>query len=292
MADAMIRCNRSYGIYLLTNKAGASGGLTRRRACLGSLSPHRGGQPKDLAMTEPRNTERPLEGKVAVITGASRGLGRALAKIVAREGARCVLIARTVGALEEVDDEISAAGGHKPLLVPLDLSQLEAIDALGAALHERYGTVDLLIGAAAGLGTLSPVGHFKPNIWEDTLRVNLTANWRLLRSLDPLLRQGEGGSAFFVTCRRPPEGEAFWGLYNAGKAGLEELVRSYALENRKFKVRANLLVPGPFRSALRTLAFPGEDETRLPGPEQVAEACLPFLLPGDTRSGEMITIEI
>lgn len=243
-------------------------------------------------MTEPRNTERPLEGKVAVITGASRGLGRALAKIVAREGARCVLIARTVGALEEVDDEISAAGGHKPLLVPLDLSQLEAIDALGAALHERYGTVDLLIGAAAGLGTLSPVGHFKPNIWEDTLRVNLTANWRLLRSLDPLLRQGEGGSAFFVTCRRPPEGEAFWGLYNAGKAGLEELVRSYALENRKFKVRANLLVPGPFRSALRTLAFPGEDETRLPGPEQVAEACLPFLLPGDTRSGEMITIEI
>src|SRR5699024_8239010 len=137
--------------------------------------------------------------------------------------------------------------------------------------NERYGTVDLLVGAAAGLGTLSPVGHYKPSIWEDTLRVNLTANWRLLRSLDPLLRQGEGGSAFFVSCRRPPEGEAFWGLYHASKAALEELVRSYAIESRKFKLRANLLAPGPFRSSLRTTAFPGEDETRLPSPEQVAE---------------------
>lgn len=243
-------------------------------------------------MPEPNDTGRRLEGKVAVITGASRGLGRAFAKLLAQEGARCVLIARTVGALEELDDEICAAGGHKPLLVPLDLTQLEAIDALGAALNERYVTLDLLIAAAGSLGTLSPVGHYKPNIWEDTLRLNLTANWRLLRSLDPLLRQGEGGSAFFVTCGRPPEGEAFWGLYHASKAGLEELVRSYAVENRKFKLRANLFAPPPFRSALRTLAFPGEDEQRLPGPERVAAACLPYLLPSDTRSGEIIKIDL
>src|SRR5690606_8785299 len=127
----------------------------------------------------------------AVLTGAQRGLGRAFATPLAREGARCVLLAQTVGALEELDDEIGAAGAHKPLLVPLDLTQLEAIDALGAALDERYGTLDLLLAAAGSLGSLSPVGHYKPNIWEDTLRLNLTANWRLLRSLDPLLRQGE-----------------------------------------------------------------------------------------------------
>ncbi|HLS69676.1 MAG TPA: SDR family oxidoreductase [Kiloniellales bacterium] len=231
-----------------------------------------------------------LEGQIAVVTGASRGLGRALARQIAQEGARCVLIARTVGGLEELDDEITSAGGLKPLLVPLDLGQLDAIDALGAALHERYGSVDLLVGAAANLGSLSPVGHFKPKVWEDTLRINLTANWRLLRSLDPLLRQGEGGSAFFVTCRRPADGEAFWGLYHASKAGLEELVRSYAIENRRFGLRANLLAPGPFQSALRTLAFPGEDQARLPSAEAVAEACLPFLLPSDSSNGQVIEI--
>ena len=216
-----------------------------------------------------------------MITGASRGLGRAFAKLLAQEGARCVLIARTVGALEELDDEICAAGGHKPLLVPLDLTQLEAIDALGAALNERYGTLDLLIAAAGSLGTLSPVGHYKPNIWEDTLRLNLTANWRLLRSLDPLLRQGEGGSAFFVTCGRPRRRA---GGSPRSKAGLEELVRSYAVENRKFKLRANLFAPPPFRSALRTLAFPGEDEQNTGG--RVA-AALPYLLPSDTEAAKL-----
>lgn len=241
-------------------------------------------------MAEGNGAARRLEGRVAVVTGASRGLGRALAKRLAAEGARCVLVARTVGALEELDDEIRAAGGETPLLVPLDLREGERLDGLGAALHERYGTLDLLVGAAASLGTLSPVGHYKPKIWDDTLAVNLTANWRLLRSLDPLLRHGGGGGALFVTCARPPEGEAFWGLYQASKAGLEALIRSYALESRKFGVRANLAAPGPFRSSLRTLAFPGEDESRLPTPEQVAEACLPLLLPGDTTTGQVVPI--
>ncbi len=236
------------------------------------------------------NANRRLEGRVTVVTGASRGLGRALAACLAAEGAQCVLIGRTVGALEELDDEICAAGGRKPLLVPFDLRQGEAIDALGGALNERYGTVDLLIGAAASLGTLSPVGHFKPSIWDDTLKVNLTANWRLLRSLDPLLRQGDGGQATFITCPRPAEGEAFWGLYNAGKAALEELVRSYAAENRKFGVRANLLMPAPFRSGLRTQAFPGEPADSLPTPEAMARACLPHLLPGAQKSGEIIPV--
>lgn len=242
-------------------------------------------------MAETNGTAGRLEGRIAVVTGASRGLGRALATRLAAEGARCVLVARTVGALEELDDEICAAGGHKPLLVPLDLREGERIDGLGAALYERYGTVDLLVGAAALLGTLSPVGHFKPSVWNDTLAVNLTANWRLLRSLDPLLRHGEGGQALFVTCARPAEGEAFWGLYQASKAALEALVRSYALESRKFGVRANLLAPGPFRSGLRAQAFPGEDPARLPSAAAVAEAALPLLLPGRTETGQIIPID-
>ena len=210
--------------------------------------------------------------RIALVTGASRGLGRAVALALAKEGAHVIALARekSVGALEELDDAIKAAGSTATL-VPLDLTDFAGIDRLGGAIYERWGRLDVLIGNAGVLGVLSPLGHIDPEIWERTLAINLTANWRLIRTLDPLLKQSDAGRAVFVTSGAARKATPYWGVYAVSKAGLETLVRTYANEcATTTKIRANLLNPGPVRTAMRAEAFPGEDPETLPTPEEVA----------------------
>jgi NAD(P)-dependent dehydrogenase (short-subunit alcohol dehydrogenase family) len=229
-----------------------------------------------------------LDGRLAVVTGASRGIGRAVAQRFAAEGAQLVLLARTVGALEELDDEIRAAGGRQPVLVPHDLRDFDGLDRLGASLHERYGKLDILIGNAGILGPLTPVGHIKPDIWQEVMDVNVTANYRLIRSLDPLLRLSDAGRAVFVTSGASSSATAYWGPYAVSKAALEVLVRTYAAEITKTKVKVNLLSPGPIRTAMRAAAFPGEDPMTLRTPEQIAELFVELAEPACGRHGEII----
>jgi NAD(P)-dependent dehydrogenase (short-subunit alcohol dehydrogenase family) len=229
-----------------------------------------------------------LAGRIALVTGTSRGLGAAVARRFAAEGAHLVLVARTVGGLEEVDDAVRRAGGRPATLVPLDLRDFDKIDQLGAQLYERFGRLDVLVGNAGVLGLLSPLGHVRPKTWAEVLEVNLTANWRLIRSLDPLLRQSEAGRAIFVTSGVTADVYPYWGPYAASKAALESLVRTYAAEVRKTKLRVNLLDPGVVRTALRALAFPGEDPETLPAPETVTEAFVALAAADCTRNGELV----
>jgi NAD(P)-dependent dehydrogenase (short-subunit alcohol dehydrogenase family) len=213
-----------------------------------------------------------LDGRIALVTGASRGIGRAVARRFAAEGARLVLVARTSGALEEADDEIRAVGGEGAMLVPLDLRQGELIDQLGAALHERFGRLDILVANAAMLGGLRPVGHYPPDVWEEVMALNLTANWRLIRSLDPLLRLSEAGRALFVTSGvTAGDAPAFWAAYTASKAGLEALVRTYAAELKRTNIKANLIDPGATATNMRAEAYPGEDPATLKAPDEITE---------------------
>jgi NAD(P)-dependent dehydrogenase (short-subunit alcohol dehydrogenase family) len=225
-----------------------------------------------------------LADKVAVVTGASRGLGYALSLALAREGAHVVAVARTVGGLEELDDEIRSLGGSATL-VPADLTDFAAIDRLGAAIFERWKRLDIVIGNAGVLGKLSPLGHIEPKVWDEAVAVNLTANWRLIRSLDPLLRAAPAGRAVFVTSGAARHLRAYWGVYSVTKAALEALVKTYAAEISKTDVRANLFNPGPTRTAMRAKAFPGEDPATLPSAHEVAAAALPLCLPTCTGNG-------
>jgi NAD(P)-dependent dehydrogenase (short-subunit alcohol dehydrogenase family) len=225
---------------------------------------------------------------VALITGASRGIGAAVARRFAAEGAQVVLTARTVGGLEEVDDAIREAGGGPATLVPLELRDFDGLDRLGASLHERFGRLDVLVGNAGVLGTLAPIGHIEPKTWAEALEVNLTANWRLIRSLDPLLRQSEAGRAIFVTSGAAVRVHAYWGAYAVTKAALEMLVKTYAAEIEKTAVRANLINPGPIRTAMRAKAFPGEDPASLRLPEAVTDAFVDLAAPGCTKNGEVV----
>lgn len=225
-----------------------------------------------------------LAGRIALITGASRGIGAEIAVRYAAEGAHVVLVARTVGGLEEVDDRVKAAGGTATL-VPLDLRQFDGIDNLGHALFQRYGQLDILVGNAGVLGSLSPVGHIMPKVWDDVVAVNLTANWRLIRSFDPLLRQADAGRAIFVTSGITRSLPAYWGAYAASKAGLEALVRTYAAEVASGPVRVNLVNPGPTRTALRAQAFPGENPLRLPAPDHICETLVRLALPSFDGNG-------
>lgn len=231
-----------------------------------------------------------LEGRIALVTGATRGIGRAVALRYAAEGAQTVLAARTVGGLEEVDDEIRAAGGLKPLLVPLDLLEFANIDLLGQSLYERYGRLDVLVGNAGLLGTLSPVGHIPPDTWEHTFNLNVTANYRLIRSLDPLLRQSEAGRAIFVTSGAAQKAMAYWAVYAASKAALDMLVKCYAAEITKTKVKANLLSPGPIRTGMRAQAFPGEDPISLRAPEEITDAFVELASADCRRNGEIVAL--
>jgi NAD(P)-dependent dehydrogenase (short-subunit alcohol dehydrogenase family) len=211
-----------------------------------------------------------LQNKLALVTGATRGIGAAVAKRFAAEGAHVILVGRTQGALEELDDEIGEAGGGATL-VPLDLRQFDEIDRLGLGIHERFGKLDILVGNAGVLPCLAPAGHLDPSIWQEIVDVNLTANWRLIRSLDPLLRRSDAGRAMFTTCAAGREAGAFWNAYAASKAGLEALVRSYAAEVANTPIRANLVDPGPVHTKLRLNAFPGEEKSHLPRPEAITD---------------------
>ena len=240
-------------------------------------------------MNSPDSPTGRLAGRIAVITGASRGIGRAVALRFAEEGAQTVLIARTVGGLEEADDLIRERGGLPPVLVPLDLREGDKIDELGGVLYQRYGKLDILVGNAGLLGSLSPVGHIEPKTWDDALAVNLTANYRLIRSFDPLLRQSEAGRAIFVTSGASAKPAAFWGIYGASKAGLDMLIKCYA-EVARFGVKVNLISPGAVRTKMRAQAFPGEDPLTLRAPDEVTDAFVELAAADCEANGTIVSL--
>jgi NAD(P)-dependent dehydrogenase (short-subunit alcohol dehydrogenase family) len=211
----------------------------------------------------------PLAGRIALVTGASRGIGRASALALANAGAHVIAVARTQGALEELDDEIKAATGESATLVPMNLTNGNGIDELGLAIHQRHGRLDILLHAGAMLGGLWPVAHMDPPLWEKVVSTNLTSVYRLIRSLEPLLRQSQAGRAIFLTSGRAERPKAFWGAYAATKAGMEALVRCWADEIEHSDVRAILLDPNVMRTAMRAEAMPGEDPNTLPHPSEI-----------------------
>ena len=227
-----------------------------------------------------------LAGKVVLVTGASRGIGYAAALEAARRGAHVIAVARTVGGLEELDDEIQVLGGSATL-VPLDLRDGEAIDRLGAAIFERWGHLDGLVANAGQLGVLSPLPHIKPDDFDKVLAVNVTANYRLLRSLDLLLRQAEAGRAVFVSSSSARSARPFWGLYAASKAALDAMVKSYAGEIANTGARVNVFYPGAVRTAMRAKAMPGENPETLPAPAEIAPRLLDLLDPGLAENGQL-----
>ena len=226
-------------------------------------------------MSEPQ----PLSGRIAVVTGASRGIGYHAAKGLAAAGAHVVAVARTVGGLEELDDEIKAAGGSATL-VPLDLKDYEGIDRLGAALFERWKRLDILLGNAGILGRLSPLAHVPPEVWDDVMAINVTANWRLIRSLEPLLRQSDAGRALFLSSGAARNLRPFWGPYSVSKAALEALLKTYAKEMAKTAIKVVAIDPGATRTGMRAQAMPGEDPETLPHPSELVPHLLEMASPG------------
>ncbi|MCX8280508.1 SDR family NAD(P)-dependent oxidoreductase [Phyllobacterium sp. 0TCS1.6C] len=210
-----------------------------------------------------------LDGKLALVTGASRGIGYFLAKDLAARGAHVIAVARTVGGLEELDDEIQSAGGSATL-VPLDVTDLPAIDRLGGSIHERWGKLDIMIANAGVLGTISPIGHIEAKVFEKVMSVNVNSVWRLIRTTDPLLRQSEAGRAMVLSSSVAHSARAFWAAYAASKAAIEVLARSWAEESKQTRLRVNSVDPGGTRTAMRAQAFPGEDPDTLPTAAEVA----------------------
>jgi NAD(P)-dependent dehydrogenase (short-subunit alcohol dehydrogenase family) len=230
--------------------------------------------------------DKELAGRIAVVTGASRGIGRAAALALADAGAHVVALARTQGALEELDDAIRERGGSATL-VPVDLKDFDALDRLGAGINERWGKLDILFGNAGQLGGLAPLGHYDPKTWEDVMAVNVTANWRLIRSLDPLLRMSDAGRAVFVSSGAAHKCTAYWGVYAVSKAALEALARTYAAETATTPVRVMLVNPGPLRTRMRAAAMPGEDPETLRTPEDLAPQILRLASPSWTETGKI-----
>jgi NAD(P)-dependent dehydrogenase (short-subunit alcohol dehydrogenase family) len=225
-----------------------------------------------------------LEGKVALVTGASRGLGYATALHLAKEGAHIIATARTRGGLEELDDAVKAAGSTATL-VPMNLTDYEAIDRLGAAIFERWKKLDVLVGNAGTLGKLTPLAHVDPKIWDDAMATNLTANYRLIRSMDTLLQAASQGRAIFVTSGLAQKCFPYWGTYSVGKAALEALVRTYAGEVATTNLRVNCFSPGATRTKMRATAMPGEDPETLPTPEEVSAQMVAMCLPEFVDNG-------
>ncbi|WP_159349034.1 SDR family NAD(P)-dependent oxidoreductase [Roseomonas harenae] len=230
----------------------------------------------------------PLQGRVAFVTGASRGIGAATAIELARLGAHCVLTARSQGGLEETDDAIRALGGSATLL-PFDLARdVDKLDPLGPSIVERFGRLDILVHAAGVLGTLTPVAHITPRDWADVMAVNLTAAWRLIRTLDPPLRASDSGRAVILTTDRARDPMPYWGAYGASKAGLEHLASTWAAEVATTPLRVNLYDPGPVNTRLRATAMPGEDPASIAQPGDVAPLIAALCLPEEARSGEVV----
>lgn len=228
-----------------------------------------------------------LKDRIALITGASRGIGAAIAKRYAAEGAHVIAVARTTGGLEELDDEIRALGGSATL-IPLDLAKTEMIDGLAAPLLERFGRIDILVGNAGIFGRLTPLHQFPPNLWEEVFRVNVHANQRPIRAVHPLLFASPAGRAIFVTSTVSREIRAYWGAYAASKAALDNMIMGYAKEVAQSNIRVNLVNPGGTRSKMRAEAFPGEDPNTLPKPEDITEVFVALAEAGCTRNGEWI----
>jgi NAD(P)-dependent dehydrogenase (short-subunit alcohol dehydrogenase family) len=226
-------------------------------------------------------------GRIVLVTGASRGIGRAAAIALAKDGAHVILVARTVGGLEETDDEVRKSGGSATL-VPLDLKNFDGIDQLGATIFERWGRLDGFLGNAGALGELTPLAHLRPKIWQQSIDVNVTANWRLVRSLDPLLRKSEAGRVLFISSGAARSFRPYWGSYSIAKAALEALALTYAAECADSNVRVNLFNPGPLRTKMRAQAMPGEDPLTLEPPEAVAPLIVEMLSPSCSKNGELV----
>jgi len=241
-----------------------------------------------FSMTAPASTGR-LAGRVALVTGASRGIGAAVAERFAAEGAHVVLVARTIGGLEEVDDRIRAAGGQATL-IQQDLGDAAKLDMLGPAIYERFGRLDIFVANAGQLGTIGPMAHAVPKDWDRVLAVTVTANMRLIRTVDPLLRRSDAGRAIFVTDRVGHQPTAYWSGYAAAKAALEMMARTWAAELNKTGVRVNLIAPGPVATELRAKAFPGEDPGTLRQPAAIAGAFVDLAAPDCALHGELVDL--
>jgi NAD(P)-dependent dehydrogenase (short-subunit alcohol dehydrogenase family) len=220
------------------------------------------------------------------VTGASRGIGYATACALAKAGAHIVAVARTQAGLEELDDAIRADGGSATL-VPLNLTDFDGIARLGAALHERHGRLDILVGNAGVAGPSSPLGHIDLKAWNEVIAVNVTANFQLIRCMEPLLRQSDAGRAVFVTSAAASKANAYLGPYAASKAALETLARAWAQETAATSIRVNLFDPGPIRTRMRASVFPGEDPMTLDTPQQAAELILPMCAPDWSETGKL-----
>lgn len=227
-----------------------------------------------------------LTGRLALVTGASRGIGHAVALALAQAGAHVIAVARTVGGLEELDDEITKAGGTATL-VPLDLKDYDGIARLGGALFDRYKKLDILVGNAGILGPLSPLSHVEPKAWDDVMAVNVTANWHLIRCMEPLLLKSDAGRAVFLSSGVSWLARAYWGPYAVSKAALNTMVQTWAAETTKTNLRVNLFTPGPIRTRMRAQAMPGEDPMTLETPDQVAGKIVEMCLPSVTESGKV-----
>lgn len=230
----------------------------------------------------------PLEGRLALVTGASRGIGRAVAVELAKQGADIIAIARnrSQGALEDLDDEIKKLG-RNCTITPMDIRDGDAIDRLGGAIYERWGKLDILVANAAILGPITPLGHLEPKDWAELLDINITSNWRLIRSLDPLLKQSEAGKAIFVTSGAAGKHKPYWGGYAVTKAALNELVLTYAAESNSTGVKVNMVDPGPIRTHMRAKAVPGEDPQILPTPKEIAPLFAELAAPAHEGHGEI-----
>ena len=229
-------------------------------------------------------TSPSLNGRIALVTGATRGIGRACAVAIAGAGAHVVAVGRTQSALESLDDQIQPLGRGGATLVPMDLREADAIDRLGAALYDRWGRLDILVSAAGALGVLTPVAHLEPKTWDQVVAVNLTANYRLIRSMDTLLRQSDAGRVVFLTSSVAAAPRAFWGAYAASKAGLETLARTYADEVEHTPVRVAVVNPGTMRTKMRSQAYPGEDPGQLAAPEELSPIILDLVNPASKPS--------
>ena len=230
-----------------------------------------------------------LRDRIALVTGASRGIGYFTALELAKAGAHVIACARTVGGLEELDDAIKAAGGSATL-VPFDLTDMAAIDRLGASIFERWGKLDILVANAGILGVISPVGHVEAKVFEKVMLTNVTATWRLIRSVEPLLLKSDAGRALILSSGAAHKCRPFWGPYSASKAAVEALARTWAAEQQRSALRVNSIDPGATRTAMRAQAMPGEDPETLPHPSEVAKAILPLASPSMTETGRLFIV--